>query len=217
MYPLFKMLYKLNRIPIFTDRINTDMNSYDSDNSKLIKYQFNDYGYRSSFNYEELLDSKKIVCIGCSFTEGVGLFEEETWPYLLSKKIGLPYINLGLAGGSQGYVMWQIMNVLQNIQSNDIFVLSPPWGRFFELTDSHFENKQSWDVETETKSYSNFYNLNNFVLSALCDRYKIRHIDCLDYGRGEDWDKARDNQHFGVNYQTKIAEEFYKISKYKII
>lgn len=211
------MKYKLNRLPIITARKSIRIKCYDTDNSNLIEYKFNDYGYRASFDYESILDSEKIVCIGCSFTEGVGLDENETWPYLLSQKIGLPYLNLGIAGGSQGYVMWQIKNVLDTIQTDNIFVLSPPWGRFFDLTDNEFENTQSWDRETETNSYSNFYDLNNFVLSAICKAYKIRHIDCLEYGRGESWDKAKDNQHFGPNYQQKIADEFYKISKYKLI
>lgn len=211
------MKYILNRLPILNARKGIRIKRYDSDNSNLVEYKFNDYGYRASFDYEKLLDTKKIVCIGCSFTEGVGLYENETWPYLLSQKIGLPYLNLGIAGGSQGYVVWQIMNVLNNIQTNNIFVLSPPWGRFFELTDLEFENKQSWDVETPDKTYSNFYNLNNFIVSSICDAYKIKHIDCLDFGRGQDWDKARDNQHFGPQYQKRIAEEFYNISNYKII
>lgn len=211
------MNYTLNRLPILTERCNNIITKYDSDNSLSVQYNFNDYGYRASFDYEPLLDSEKIVCIGCSFTEGVGLNENETWPYILSQKIGLPYLNLGIAGGSQGYVMWQIKNVLDNIQSKNIFVLSPPWGRFFELTDTEFENKQSWDVETETKTYSNLYDLNNFILARLCKSYSINHIDCLEFGGGQNWTKARDNQHFGIDYHQKIVEEFYKISKYKLI
>jgi len=205
--------YKLDRLPILTKRCDSYSTKYDSDNSASVEYKFNDYGYRASFDYEPLLDTKKIVCIGCSFTEGVGLYENETWPYILSQQIGLPYLNLGIAGGSQGYVMWQIKNVLDNIQSKNIFVLSPPWGRFFQLTDTEFENKQSWDVETETKTYSNFYDLNNFVLAGLCKSYGINHIDCLKFGEGQNWAKARDNQHFGIEYHQKIAKEFYNLTQ----
>jgi hypothetical protein len=202
------MNYKLNRLPILTERCNNIITRYDSDNSNTIDYKFNDYGYRASFDYESLLDSEKIVCIGCSFTEGVGLLETETWPYLLSQKMGLPYLNLGVAGGSDGYVIWQIKNVLDNIQSNNIFVLSPPSGRFFELTDSEFENTQSWDVETPTKTYSNFYQLNEFILNSVCNRYNIKHLNCLEYG--DEWERAKDNQHFGLEYHKKIVEQFYK-------
>jgi hypothetical protein len=209
--------YKLDRLPILIDRQHTTNTAYDSDNSLLVDYKFNDYGYRASFDYEPLLNSNKIVCIGCSFTEGVGLDEEETWPYLLSKQMGLPFLNLGKAGGSDGYVMWQIMNVFKNIQTTNIFVLSPPPGRFFELSDTNFESRQAWDVETATKSYSNFYDLNSFVLSALCDRYKLPHINSLQFGKGHRWTKAKDNQHFGYDYQTIIAKEFYKLSQYKLI
>ena len=203
------MQYKLNRLPILSERSGNHSIKYDSDNSLSVEYKFNDYGYRASFDYEPLLDSEKIVCIGCSFTEGVGLYENETWPYILSQKIGLPYLNLGLAGGSQGYVMWQIMNVIKNIQSKNIFVLSPPSGRVFELTDTTFENKQSWDIETPNTTYSNLYNLNDFIVSTICKNYNITHINCLEFGDDNVWNKARDNQHFGESYHQKIAKEFY--------
>lgn len=209
--------YKLDRLPILIDRVNTTLNTCDSDNSNLVKYEFNDYGYRSPYDYKSLLDTDKIVCIGCSFTEGIGLDIEETWPYLLSQYIGLPYINLGKAGGSDGYMMWQLMNVLKNIQTKNIFVLSPPSGRFFELSDTTFQSKQAWDVETPTETYSNFYELNTFVLSTLCDKYNIHHINSYQYGENQRWTKAKDNQHFGYDYHIKIAEEFYKLSQYKLI
>ena len=203
------MQYKLNRLPILSERCGNHSIKYDSDNSLSVEYKFNDYGYRASFDYEPLLDSEKIVCIGCSFTEGVGLYENETWPYILSQKIGLPYLNLGLAGGSQGYVMWQIMNVIKNIQSKNIFVLLPPSGRVFELTDTTFENKQSWDIETPNTTYSNLYDLNDFIVSTICKNYNIKHINCLEFGDDNVSNKARDNQHFGESYQQKIAKEFY--------
>lgn len=209
--------YKLDRLPILLNRTNTINTKWDSDNSELVTYLFNDYGYRASYDYTPLLDSDKIICIGCSFTEGIGLLEEETWPYLLSKKIGLPYLNLGTAGGSSGYVVWQIMNVIKNIQTKNIFVLSPPSDRFFELNDTTFESRQAWDVETIDTSYSNLYNLNSFILSAVCNEYHIPHINSLKFGGGEKWTKARDNNHFGLDYQQKMTDEFYKISKHKII
>jgi hypothetical protein len=209
--------YKLDRLPILIDRVNKTTNKLDSDNSNLVKYQFNDYGYRSQYDYKSLLDTDKIICIGCSFTEGIGLDIEETWPYLLSQKIGLPYFNLGKAGGSDGYVTWQLMNVLKNVQTKNIFVLSPPSGRFFELSDTKFQSIQAWDIETPTETYSNFYELNTFVLSTLCDRYKIPHINSLQLGRGHYWTKAKDNQHFGIDYHIKITEEFYKITQQKLI
>jgi lysophospholipase L1-like esterase len=200
------MKYKLDRLPIITARTGIWIKRYDSDNSNLVDYKFNDYGYRASFDYEQLLDEKKIVCIGCSFTEGVGLDEKETWPYLLSQQLGLPYLNLGVAGGSQGYVMWQIMNVLKNIQNDNIFVLSPPTGRFFKLTDTEFENKQSWDVETATETYSNFYDLNDFMLESICKAYNINYLNCMDFGI--DWKLAKDGQHFGIEYQQEIVKQY---------
>ena len=90
------MQYIMNELPILKDRINTVKKRHDCDESYLVEYKFNDFGYRASFDYKDLLKKPKIVCIGCSFTEGVGLYEEETWPFLLSQKMGLPFFNLGI-------------------------------------------------------------------------------------------------------------------------
>jgi hypothetical protein len=55
------MNYKLNRLPILTERCNNIITKYDSDNSNSIDYKFNDYGYRASFDYESLLDSERLI------------------------------------------------------------------------------------------------------------------------------------------------------------
>ena len=66
-----------------------------------ITYKLNEYGFRSDrFDYSD----HRMVFLGCSFTEGIGLPLEETFSYLIytqiKKMIGkeFPYWNLGLGG-----------------------------------------------------------------------------------------------------------------------
>ena len=200
--------YIMNELPILTDRVNKTIKRYDCDESYKVEYKFNDFGYRSSTNYRDLLKQRKIVCLGCSFTEGVGLDEDETWPYLLSQKIGLPFFNLGMVCGSQGYIMWQIQNVLDKIQTDNIFVLKPPPGRIFELRDDSFDNIQSWNYEKPGKSYGRLYKLNDFMLDSVCNTHRISYLSSTDYG--DKWEKAKDGHHYGKDYQEMIANEFYK-------
>lgn len=200
--------YIMNELPILTSRVNQTIKRYDCDESYKVEYKFNDFGYRASINYRDLLKQPKIVCIGCSFTEGIGLNEDEIWPYLLSKKIGLPFLNLGIACGSQGYVMWQIQNVLNKIQKDNIFVLKPPPGRIFGLRDDGFEDIQSWNYEKPGKSYGRLYKLNDFMLDSVCKAHNIDYLNSTDYG--DNWKKANDGIHYGKDYQEMIANEFYK-------
>lgn len=66
-----------------------------------IDYNLNSYGYRcNEFNNQEIL------ILGCSHTEGHGLPIEQTWPYLLSKKLNKDYINLAKGGdGAQAQIV----------------------------------------------------------------------------------------------------------------
>ena len=82
--------------PITYDEIN---NIYSKDD---IKYKFNANGFRcDEFNFDETL---RIVFLGCSITEGIGVKQEEIWSYqflkMVEKKLNcnLHYWNLSLCG-----------------------------------------------------------------------------------------------------------------------
>lgn len=65
------------------------------DDKYNVTYKHNSYGYRcNEFKNQE------IVFLGCSNTYGMGLEINHTWPYLLSEKLGIDYINLGKGGDS---------------------------------------------------------------------------------------------------------------------
>lgn len=79
---------------------------YDAENNAYgpndISYKFNSNGFRSDeFDIES---SKRILFMGCSFTFGVGLPLEHTWPHILLTLIknntgyNIPFWNLGAGG-----------------------------------------------------------------------------------------------------------------------
>ena len=59
-------------------------------------YQFNSQGYRS-VNVSDIT-GKFFIAMGCSYTEGVGIELEQTWSHILSKKLGMQMLNLGMGG-----------------------------------------------------------------------------------------------------------------------
>jgi len=204
--------YKFEKLPKITNRINKVSINNDIDNSNSVTYHFNDFGYRANHDYGPILNKDKIVCIGCSFTEGVGLYVEETWPYILSQKLNKPYIQLGIAGASHGYAMWQIKNVIENIQNKDIYVFNPPFGRVFQLTDNWFSNKNSWEHESENNlenKSENLYYLNEFLIKSVTNS---NHINFVHGGASANfekkWNFAKDGQHYDVKFQEYIVNKF---------
>lgn len=206
-----------NRIPILTDYVNKVITDPPGEPTSGVPYVYNDYGYRSFQKYEKLLDVKdKIVTIGCSFTFGIGLHLEETWPTHLSALLDRPVLNLSLPGASHGYVIWQLLNTLRNVQTENIFIVIPPKGRLFQLTEYDFENVNRLEGfdNIETRCVLENAENDDLLLKSLCTYNNIPYIECYQYGQPyhEKWlPPARDGGHFGERWNEFIAKEFYKI------
>jgi|TARA_Y200000002_G_C22614169_1_gene635199 hypothetical protein len=72
-----------------------DWNYYDSEGK--LKYKFNSLGYRTK-EFNNLHMDPYMLVFGCSYTEGVGLYEEEIWCKHLADYLQLDYRNLAKAG-----------------------------------------------------------------------------------------------------------------------
>ena len=64
---------------------------------KPLTYSFNQYGHRCRDIGDVDLDNY-ILFIGCSHTEGVGNFIDDTYPYIVSNSLQMDYYSLGLSG-----------------------------------------------------------------------------------------------------------------------
>jgi len=198
-----------NHIPIlldWKDKKNHYLNS--EPNYKCCNYDLNDYGYRASHDYSDILQyENKIICIGCSFTFGIGLEEEQTWPYKLSKIMNTSFLNLGFPGGSIRYALWQLYNVMDKIPYKHIFLLNPPLGRTLNLSDSEFT------CESGIMGYNESH-FEHFLIKQLSEHKNIHFLEHSHFGeRGNskfELGYAKDNSHYGERYQTEIANEFYK-------
>ena len=75
--------------------------------------------------YESLLkmSSKNLYINGCSFTAGHEIQEGLTWPELLSKKMNLNLINQAVNGNSMSSIMYNSVNHLQKLNSDDTLVV----------------------------------------------------------------------------------------------
>ena len=71
---------------------------------RKITYSLNSDYYRCP-EWNDIFWEQSVVMFGCSFTFGLGVDEEETVCYFLSKLIGKPVINLGVPGTGPMYAL----------------------------------------------------------------------------------------------------------------
>lgn len=83
--------------------------------NKEITYKFNSNGLRMDKELTQV-DDQYIAAFGCSHTVGVGVQLEDSWPYLLSKELGLDYINSGVSGASVKLTAINFFNMINTIK-----------------------------------------------------------------------------------------------------
>jgi hypothetical protein len=90
--------YKWN----LSEKVNKSYQTSGSDKTRLCTYTYNELGFRGDSIHK---DGFKIMSIGDSNTEGVGVNNDETWPAQFSKLIsnGVNH-NFGMGGRSNDYI-----------------------------------------------------------------------------------------------------------------
>lgn len=84
--------------------------SLGTDRSGRVEYRLNSQGYRGP-EFGDFTGS--LVTIGCSYTLGIGLAQEHTWPELLAQSLGWPLINLAQGGVGVAWCSLQFLAMIQ--------------------------------------------------------------------------------------------------------
>jgi hypothetical protein len=164
------------------------------------KYRVNKYGYRTSLEYK----NGTSIALGCSYTFGLGVHEEQTWPYLLSKKINKDIINLGICGGSMDSSYRALKSYTEKYTPEYVFFSIPSALRQhiqYRRDDNRvgtlkiMPGSEEWEEDEQRKMLNsimlkNFYSLdeNIFVnfhknleaIRYLCNSKNIKLIECLN-------------------------------------
>lgn len=77
-----------------------------------VTYHFNELGYRERPVNE--FSRNSVICIGDSFTVGLGLPFELTYPQQLQKIINYPVLNFGLNGASNDWIARKLKTILSH-------------------------------------------------------------------------------------------------------
>lgn len=100
-----------------------------------INYEINDHGYRSP-EFDKCAD---ILTLGCSQSFGIGIeHSSNTWPAILSDKLGLTYANLAKGGSSiNSQIRRAHAYINQYGKPKHIFAIFPDFDRFEFPTVKH--------------------------------------------------------------------------------
>lgn len=82
-------------------------------NRPPVMYNHNSKGYRCE-QINSYKGSEFILVFGCSYTEGVGLHNEDIWHSLIGKELNMPVMNLGLSGSGPDFQMFNTLQYLKN-------------------------------------------------------------------------------------------------------
>jgi hypothetical protein len=213
------------------DSLNQCLNKTHFKNYKKdVSYHYNSRGFRDKEWPKDL--SKAIWCVGDSFTVGLGQPFEETWPYLLQKKLNKRCLNLGEDGCSNDTISLRAEEIYKLYKPKLIVIM---WSylnrRRINNKNMHFDKNDfgiKADFDNFIKNCETISKLKTKIIQTIIpnvlldpdkkifnyllllrNKFKILNFPQLDY--------ARDYHHFDVktseylvNLVTKKINDFDK-------
>tara|TARA_B100000029_G_scaffold70481_2_gene62612 strand:- start:1258 stop:2106 length:849 start_codon:yes stop_codon:yes gene_type:complete len=149
---------------------------WEYENSEDLVYEFNEWGYRTK-NIDDL-DKDFALVFGCSYTEGVGLYQKDIWCEKLCKELGMDVFNLAkhATGGDVCY-MNTILYVKNLIKYKPRLVIYQ-WPQNFRRSFAH-EDVHAINPDGSCLRIVN-YNMNTHASNEDSNWYKNRWIK--EYG-----------------------------------
>jgi len=134
------------------ERKNKSYTTSGSDNTGLCKYTYNELGFRGdSINKKGF----KVMSLGCSLTEGVGVNDNETWPAQLCSHIDNSVnFNFGVGGRSNDFIVRCLLSFFDLIKPDLVLIMYTYKTRKEYYTKTNgiepFIPGQSWGYLSET-------------------------------------------------------------------
>jgi hypothetical protein len=188
-----------------------------------ITYKINSHGFRC----DEFDDQDCIVALGCSFTIGIGLPVESTWPQLVSKSLGLATRTLAWGGTSADTCFRLAEYWIPQLKPKAVFMLTPPPARFeviraldsppIEVYLPQSESNSASEIDSFLRHWFTMdensrlnHKKNKLAIQAMCAQAGIPCLiyDAFDYmaKSREDVGYARDKMHAGPDGHAFLAE-----------
>jgi hypothetical protein len=98
-------------------------------NSQNLRYTENSLCHRSHLELKDMT-GEWCLAVGCSHTEGIGLFYEDIWHQKLAQKLDMPVYSAGVGGGSNDMSFHNALTIITAMKNN------PPKCLLFQVTDT---------------------------------------------------------------------------------
>lgn len=188
-----------------------------------ITYKINSHGFRC----DEFDDRDCMVALGCSFTIGIGLPVEVTWPQLVGRQLNLVPYTMAWGGASNDTCFRLAEYWIPRLKPKAVFMLSPPPSRFELIRASGQPPIETYMPQSESRSASEIDSFlkhwhtmeensrlnqkkNKLAIQAMCAHWTIPCFiyDAFDHMAmsREEIGYARDRMHGGPGGHQRLAE-----------
>ena len=144
-------------------RINKTYKTCGSDSTELCTYSYNELGFRGDSIHKK---GFRVMSIGCSLTEGVGVNNKNTWSAQFCSHIpNSVNLNFGVSGRSNDYISRCLISYCDEIKPNLILIMyTHPQRREIYTKDGGIEPympTSAWGYMEETEDGKEIQSLKN--------------------------------------------------------
>ena len=186
-------------------------------------YTCNELGYRGKTWRSDWRNT--ILVLGCSQTFGLGLNDQDTWPYKLEQLQNKQVINMGINGNSPTHIFKQMVDIRKRIRPMAVVVCWPDTMRYYEWHTGE-NHSPAWDRtkakdsgleeymvrETEYIETQNLYLIDaaRYMWVNICPYVELTWSKTLNYATDIEHihqiDVSEDTEHWGSKTCDKAAE-----------
>lgn len=187
--------------------------------NKDVSYSYNNLGHRS-INITDVNLDNYILFVGCSHTEGVGLSVHDRYSAIVSKQLNCSYYNLSVGGTGIDTMMHNLNIWLATVRQKPKHIIWqwPEPSRYLSYHNNMVGAHGMWQKDPNVMNFilagdmSNYFNarlkLAEIFLEKLDNVITIDIFEFVDRRSNiffERIDLARDDMHYGILSNTKLA------------
>jgi hypothetical protein len=175
-----------------------------------VTYTLNSFGYRTK-QFDEIDWENSIVMFGCSFVSGVGVDDKHTIGSFLENELGIEVINMGVAGSSIQFHIYNSILLSSNYPTPKAVIYS--WSGlnrypFYTWKDLHHRGHWS-DTKGETEKNISNYVTNNVIA--------VNNIRCIWENKTKFIEYTMDKTTFDIVKSVSPSKNTYFFNKYELM
>ena len=198
-FEISSLRYKLNG-----QRRVKEFRSPTSTKPKSCTYTYNDLGYRGDLIHKK---GFRIMSIGCSLTEGVGINDNETWPHQFTQMVpnGVD-LNFGCGGRSNDYISRCLLSYYDLVKPDLVLIMytspqrrevytknngvkpfmPPCWGYLKEIEEGRNICNHLIELQNDNTDFMNWYK-NHLLIKLFLESKKCNWVWNGSFGIREDY------------------------------